>query len=197
MADAKALFESLQSVHVYSLQPTPLTDLHVLTDVSRDITTTYAKEDPLEYGKKYGVIQNKNVKVGPFTTCKVSRLIPNFQRRTGRRPPPAPMTTVPTEPVLQARSSNSSSTKQESKPKDDASRPGSRSEDKKALQGSKGQAQSKSQNSQKPDPKSAAKPPGMKRDSSDIFKSFAKAKPKMKRQDTDSSAVESPADSVS
>ena len=63
MADAKALFETVQSIHLYSLQPSPLTDLHALTDVARDITTIYAKEDPLEYGKMYGVIQNKNVKV--------------------------------------------------------------------------------------------------------------------------------------
>jgi DNA polymerase delta subunit 3 len=63
MIDAKALFEDLQSIHIYSLQPTPLTDLNVLTDVSREISATYAKEDPLELGKIYGVIQNKNVKV--------------------------------------------------------------------------------------------------------------------------------------
>jgi DNA polymerase delta subunit 3 len=48
---------------VYSLQPTVLQDLNVLTDASRELSTTYANEDPLEYGKQWGMIQNSHVKV--------------------------------------------------------------------------------------------------------------------------------------
>lgn len=40
-----------------------LQDLNVLTDVSREMRATYAHEDPLEYGRQWGMIENKNVKV--------------------------------------------------------------------------------------------------------------------------------------
>ena len=50
-------------MHVYSLQPTVLQDLNVLTDASRELSSTYANEDPLEYGKQWGMIQNSHVKV--------------------------------------------------------------------------------------------------------------------------------------
>jgi DNA polymerase delta subunit 3 len=196
-AEAKALFEDLQSLHIYSLQPTPLTDLHVLTDIGREISTTYAKEDPLEYGKKYGVIQNKSVKVVPLARYHGFRLMGFVQRRTGRRPLPAPVTSASNGPVLQARASKPADAKQEAKSKDVSSRPGSRSDDKKDLQGSKVQSKSKAQPSQRSNSKSSDKAPAMKRDTSDIFKSFAKSKPKMKREGTDSSAVESAAESVS
>lgn len=62
-AEAKATFESIFSIYVHSLQPTVLQDLNVLTDVSRELATTYAKDDPLELGKQWGMIQNTNVKV--------------------------------------------------------------------------------------------------------------------------------------
>lgn len=61
--DAKATFESIASVYIYSLQPTTLQDLNVLTDVARETVTDHAHEDPLEYGKQWGMIQNSNVKV--------------------------------------------------------------------------------------------------------------------------------------
>lgn len=62
-ADAKASFESISSIYVYSLQPTVLQDLNVLTDVSREMLANHAQEDPLECGKQWGMIQNTNVKV--------------------------------------------------------------------------------------------------------------------------------------
>jgi hypothetical protein len=61
--DAKSTFESISSIHIYSLQPTVLQDLNVLTDVHREMLAAHAHEDPLEYGKQWGMIQNKNVKV--------------------------------------------------------------------------------------------------------------------------------------
>ncbi|PYH41569.1 uncharacterized protein BP01DRAFT_360219 [Aspergillus saccharolyticus JOP 1030-1] len=78
--DAKAMFQSIASIYVYSLQPTVLQDLNVLTDVARETLANHAQEDPLEYGPSWGMIQNKNVK-----------------RRTGVRPPvpvPAPAKTA-------------------------------------------------------------------------------------------------------
>lgn len=62
-ADAKSIFESISSIYVYSLQPAVLQDLNVLTDVSREMLANHAQEDPLEYGKQWGMIQNTNVKV--------------------------------------------------------------------------------------------------------------------------------------
>jgi DNA polymerase delta subunit 3 len=56
-------FQSISSIHIYSLESTPLPDLNVLVDVSREIATKYAQEDPLECGKQWGMIQNRNVKV--------------------------------------------------------------------------------------------------------------------------------------
>ncbi|PYI33987.1 hypothetical protein BP00DRAFT_365821 [Aspergillus indologenus CBS 114.80] len=74
LEDAKATFESIASIYVYSLQPTVLQDLNVLTDVARETLANHAQEDPLEHGSSWGMIQNRNVK-----------------RRTGIRPPvPAP-----------------------------------------------------------------------------------------------------------
>ena len=61
--DAKATFESISSIYIYSLQPTMLQDINVLTDVNREMLVNHAQEDPLEYGKQWGMIQNANVKV--------------------------------------------------------------------------------------------------------------------------------------
>jgi hypothetical protein len=63
ITDAKATFESLSSIQIYSLQPSILPDLNVLVDVVREIGTTYGHEDPLESGKQWGMIQNPYVKV--------------------------------------------------------------------------------------------------------------------------------------
>lgn len=63
-ADAKLTFQSISTIHVYSLQPTALPDLNVLVDANREIASTHGQEDPLECGKQWGMIQNRNVKVG-------------------------------------------------------------------------------------------------------------------------------------
>lgn len=62
-ADAKATFQSISSIYVYSLQPTVLQDLNVLTDVAGEMIAKHAQEDPLEYGKTWGMIQGNNVRV--------------------------------------------------------------------------------------------------------------------------------------
>jgi DNA polymerase delta subunit 3 len=63
MVEARATFTSIFSVHIYSLQSSVLQDLNVLTDVGREMRVAYGHEDPLEYGKQCGIIQNKNVTV--------------------------------------------------------------------------------------------------------------------------------------
>ncbi|KAL1851287.1 CDC27 protein [Paecilomyces lecythidis] len=82
LEDAKNTFQSIHSIHIYSLQPTILQDLNVLTDVGREISSNYANEDPLELGQLWGMIQNKNVK-----------------RRKGVRPPPAPAKAAAPKPA--------------------------------------------------------------------------------------------------
>ena len=62
-ADAKYTFSSISSIQIFSLQPNALADLNVLTDVSRQILADHGDQDPLEYGSKWGMIQNRDVKV--------------------------------------------------------------------------------------------------------------------------------------
>jgi DNA polymerase delta subunit 3 len=62
-SDAKSTFLSISTIHVYSLESTPLPDLNVLVDASREIASAHGQEDPLECGKQWGMIQNRNVKV--------------------------------------------------------------------------------------------------------------------------------------
>ncbi|OOQ88412.1 hypothetical protein PEBR_12027 [Penicillium brasilianum] len=108
LEDAKATFQSISTIHVYSVQPSTLQDLNTLTDVCREMAAAHAQDDPLECGQQWGMIQNRNVK-----------------RRTGARLPPAPAaaptpkakaeSTVPTKRPLQ---STAAPTKPESKPEE-------------------------------------------------------------------------------
>ncbi|PTU17256.1 hypothetical protein P175DRAFT_0446436 [Aspergillus ochraceoroseus IBT 24754] len=108
LEDAKSTFESLSSIYIYSLQPTALQDLNVLTDVGREMLATHAKEDPLEYGKQWGMIQNKNVK-----------------RRTGTQPPPPPPPSNSTIPAKRPAQSEPSKTEPK---RDDVPKPSQRQE---------------------------------------------------------------------
>ncbi|KAJ5195971.1 hypothetical protein N7449_006450 [Penicillium cf. viridicatum] len=153
LEDAKSTFQSISTIHVYSLQPTALPDLNVLVDANREIASTHGQEDPLECGKQWGMIQNRNVK-----------------RRTGARPPPpaaAPAakaskpsteSTVPAKRPLQ---------KETSSVKTEATKP-----DEPKIEPS---SAANSHASSKPSGKAAA--PQQK---GNLFSSFAKAKPKTK-----------------
>ncbi|EEA29052.1 hypothetical protein TMatcc_002583 [Talaromyces marneffei ATCC 18224] len=77
--DAKATFESISMIHIYSLQSNELPDLNALVDVNREILSTFGSEDPLELGRQWGMIQNQNVK----------------RRKLGKPPPPVVAPTVP------------------------------------------------------------------------------------------------------
>ena len=184
----KAQYEHISFIHIYSLQPTPLKDLQTITDTSREIREKYAANDPLEHNKTYGIIQNQNVKVRIARTCPCPYLAdPLLQRRTGRRPPP-PKTSSTAKPAVQKAAKPAEDTKAKAaKPKEEPhpkSRPDSQASNKPTPQASESQP--------------AKKAPTLKRDKSDIFKSFAKAKPKLKKEGTDSSAAASPApDTVS
>ncbi|EPS32841.1 hypothetical protein PDE_07802 [Penicillium oxalicum 114-2] len=103
---AKTTFQSISSIHVYSVQPAPLQDLNTLTAVCRELALAHIQDDPLECGQQWGMIQNRNVK-----------------RRTGPRPPPAtttvssakPESTVPAKRSLP---SKEPAVKTESKPEE-------------------------------------------------------------------------------
>lgn len=77
LQQAKATFENITGIHVYSLAAGGLSDLNSLTECNRKIAVDYASEDPLVAWKQYGTIQNPNVK-----------------RRTQKRAPPAPAPVV-------------------------------------------------------------------------------------------------------
>ncbi|KAH9219633.1 DNA polymerase subunit Cdc27 [Leptodontidium sp. 2 PMI_412] len=175
LEEVRSQYEHISSIHVYSIGPHPLKDLQILSDITREIQVLCASEDAVESAPKYGTILNKNVK-----------------RRPARRPPPVAAAPVPgpakaaVKPKLaEAKEAVKPTIKQETKP----SQPSTANE----FFG-KGKAKAKPAASSNPSSKeSTPNPPTLKHDSSSIFKSFAKAKPKLKREGTDSSAVESPA----
>ncbi|XRM47978.1 hypothetical protein ABZX51_010925 [Aspergillus tubingensis] len=153
LEDAKATFQSISSIYVYSLQPTVLQDLNVLTDVAGEMIAKHAQEDPLEYGKTWGMIQGNNVR-----------------RRTGGRPPvPAPaQAPAPPKATIPAKRP----VKEEETPQ-----PKKETEDK-ALK-TETTAKREEPPASKPTEKTA--PPKQK---GSIFSSFAKAKPKQKKEES-------------
>ncbi|KAH7411270.1 DNA polymerase subunit Cdc27 [Cadophora sp. MPI-SDFR-AT-0126] len=174
LEEVRSQYEHISSIHIYSIGPHPLKDLQILSDITREIQVLCASEDPVEQAAQYGTITNKHVK-----------------RRPARRPPPvaAAAAPIPAKAAVKPKAADVKDTKpaikQESKP----SQPSSAND----FFG-KGKAKAKPDVSSNTSSKeSTPNPPTLKRDGSSIFKSFAKAKPKLKREGTDSSAVESPA----
>ncbi|CAI7575198.1 unnamed protein product [Penicillium crustosum] len=157
LEDAKATFQSISTIHVYSLQPTALPDLNVLVDANREIASTHGQEDPLECGKQWGMIQNRNVK-----------------RRTGARPPP-PAAPAVKPPAAKALKPSTESTvpakrllqKETSSVKTEATKPDEPKPEPSSA--------ANSQASSKPSGKAATT-----KQKGNLFSSFAKAKPKTK-----------------
>jgi DNA polymerase delta subunit 3 len=155
----KDQYESISSIHIYSLSPYRLQDLQTLTDIGGDLfNTVFIKEDPLLHNKTYGVIQNSGVR-----------------RRTGKGPPISEAPTTKFKPI-----------------KEDTRQPIESSTTPKI---SSAPPTLKQENSSRPNSAgsmttaSSARPQALKRDTSDIFKSFAKAKskPKTENKETDAS----------
>jgi DNA polymerase delta subunit 3 len=142
----KSSYETITSIHIYSISAYRLQDLQTLSDTGRHLYEMYfVKEDPLEHNTVYGAIVNKNVR-----------------RRTGRRPPPPtiePKATIISETTSGTNSNTAekpAGTCQPSVKKEETSRPSS--------------AGSTTPTS------TTTKQPSLKRDTSDIFKAFSKAK---------------------
>lgn len=132
----------------------------MLSDVTREITETSAEQDPCKLARTYGIILN-----------------PGARRRTGWRPlvsvPSAKATTSrPKDPEVKSDRHDISTTSSQGK-KEPITSQSAAARDFFA----KGPAEKKT-------PKN---PIQQNRGSSDIFKSFAKVKPKMNREDSDSS----------
>jgi hypothetical protein len=83
--EAKSTFESIASIHLYSLQPNSLQDLNVLLDIGREIESSFGNEDPLNVGIQWGMIQNENVKVCHRWDTSVIRVIPEVLSIRGEK----------------------------------------------------------------------------------------------------------------
>ena len=136
---------------------------------------TYSSEDPLKVAKTYGTIINASVR-----------------RRTGQRPLHNRAPVVAPTPANQP---NSKPKKTDMDASSNTPNFGGLSS-KMKLEVSSSQSTKDSQSKRPEEQKKAATTPSqLKRDSSNIFKSFARAKPKLKREGTDSSAGTSGIDS--
>ncbi|KAH0290128.1 hypothetical protein M436DRAFT_50370 [Aureobasidium namibiae CBS 147.97] len=167
---AKSTFDQLVSIHVYSLQPTRINDLHVLTECNRAIMATALGEDLLATYKQYGVIQNPQVK-----------------RRPMRAQPPA-QTSTTSKSEAQPAKSIFPSTKTAAKPLSKTTTTSSKT--------TPDSSQPSTQTSAKPAAAAGAaatKAAPLKREGSSLFKAFAKARPKTQSQATGTSAEASPA----
>ncbi|KAI4258996.1 MAG: hypothetical protein L6R42_004809 [Xanthoria sp. 1 TBL-2021] len=132
----------------------------------------HASEDPLQAGRQYGTIQNARVK-----------------RRTGPRPIPAQSTPTASKGTLAPKASTPA-VKAETKPN-----PARETKALPAKTASRSEAKPKDETPQQSSQqkRSAAKTPGLRREQSDIFKSFAKPANKVSRENTGSSVGASPA----
>ena len=113
LEEVKAAYETISSIHIYSLSPGKMPDLTALTDLGRSLyANVFVKEDPLTHNKTYGVIQN-----------------PQVRRRKGKRPviPSAPAPKFqPVKDEKVASKANVRPATSNLKKEDTASRPSSR-----------------------------------------------------------------------
>ncbi|KAG9577708.1 hypothetical protein KCU77_g13060, partial [Aureobasidium melanogenum] len=166
---AKSTFDDILSIHVYSIQPSKINDLHVLTECNRAIMATAINEDLLDTYKQYGVIQNAQVKRR------------SMRNQHHQKQPPVQKAT-PSNPDTKAAKSMFSSSRPAAKK--DISNDTTNS-----AKSTPDSSQASTQASTKP---AATKTAPLKREGSSLFKAFAKAKPKTLSQATESSAEPSP-----
>ncbi|CAG8949317.1 hypothetical protein HYFRA_00004943 [Hymenoscyphus fraxineus] len=167
-------YEQINSIHIYSLEPNPLKDLQILSDVTRELQELCASEDALESLPTYGAITN-----------------PSAKRRATRKPPPPPAATQskPAPPKSKPAEAKPLPKKEEPKSQPSTAKDffgkGGKTKEPTKPKGGAASASSK---------ESTPNPPALKKESSSLFKSFAKAKPKAKPEAEESSAAASPAE---
>ncbi|KAF2272996.1 uncharacterized protein EI97DRAFT_482913 [Westerdykella ornata] len=185
LESAKAEFEEITSIQVYSLEPGPLKDMRILSVCNQEITTSYSSSDPLQWWEVYGMVHNPYIKacILPFNSTP---------RRTGKYVPPP--TTASTKPLAS-----------KTAPKAESKAPAHPSEEKsKAALISKGNVSEDTSGRSTPQPvakttttlKKSDSKPNLRKDASDIFKSFAKAKAKPKSAGASKDSTPAPANDV-
>jgi len=170
--EIKSRYETITSIHIYSLGPHPLKDLRLLSDSTREIQTLTVDEDPIEDAKTYGMITNPIV------------------RRRANRPQP-PVAALRKAPAPAAKAKPLEPTKEAAKSIIAGSQDGKGSQSAAAKDFfGKGKEKIKPTTGSGPSSKEStpAPPAKLKKETSSIFKSFAKAKPKLVRENTDSAA---------
>ena len=173
----KASYESITAIHIYSLEAGRIEDLQTLSDVGREIfSSSFVKEDPLENYKKYGIIQNRHVKVC-LLKPRSDRDSDTLKRRTGIKPPLPPAPT-PSEKAAAVKASAATPVSKAQPTQTSNAGPFAKSS---TLKRTDSQDSNRSTSG---GPSSTTKPATLKRDSSSIFKSFAKAKPKAENKES-------------
>ncbi|KAI4738760.1 hypothetical protein E4T50_10776 [Aureobasidium sp. EXF-12298] len=165
---AKSTFDQLLSIHVYSVQPGKINDLHVLTECNRAILAAALDEDLLDTYKQCGIIQNSQAKRRPMRAQHHQKQPP------AQNAAPSNLDTKPAKSMF-------ASTKSAAKPPSKNTTTSAKS--------TPDSSQASTQTSAKP---ATTKAVPLKREGSSLFKAFAKAKPKTQSQVTESSAEPSP-----
>lgn len=157
-------FDAIESIYVYSLAPHSLKDMQLLSDVSREVMQIDSSRDHAESPELYASIINTKVRRRAARTTHPAAAPSTIARKPT---PPKPISSV-VERRDQKHSSQTSLNKAESQP---------------------AQAAPAKDFFNKADKNNQTNPPMLKRNSSSIFKAFAKSKPKLGKEDSGSTAM--------
>ncbi|KAF2031566.1 hypothetical protein EK21DRAFT_62966 [Setomelanomma holmii] len=179
----RAAFDDETSIHMYSLEPGPIENLSVLAACNHEIDTEPADEDPLQRWRMYGSIQN------PYIKRRTAKFAPPPTTTAKFAPPP---TTTAAKPAAKAAPTPASKCAlgTHPKPKETSATAhrGSTSENnifnRSTPQPSAGPATLKRSDSKSGTKKSQT--------AGDLFKSFAKVKPKTKEADRSQESTPAP-----
>ncbi|KAK2745408.1 hypothetical protein FQN57_003751 [Myotisia sp. PD_48] len=161
LADVRAQFEIIHSIFIYSVQETCPPDVHVLADFAQYVSNPPI-EDFIKHGAQYGMIQNKNVeRRSDITMPGHSTAVDSISKPTAQEKAPVKIMEGTQKQKLHQQAPLVFKTEKAETPTG---------------------ISKQSSNSQR-SAKSAQKPAAFKRETSDIFKAFAKAKPKEQPKD--------------
>ncbi|CAG5161186.1 uncharacterized protein ALTATR162_LOCUS5977 [Alternaria atra] len=164
-------FEEGFTAHIYSLEPGPLEILGVLSLCNREVVSEYTDEDPLERWRAYGSIRNQHIK-----------------RRTAKYAPPTASSKPAANLVIKSTAKATTTLGAKEKEKSASTQRGSTSEDNTSGR-STPQPSAAPSTLKRSDSKSGAK---KDKATGDLFKSFAKAKPKAKEAEKSKESTPAP-----
>ncbi|KAI4094070.1 MAG: hypothetical protein LQ348_004063 [Seirophora lacunosa] len=171
LEEIKKTYQSLASIHIYSLGPSTIQNLQILSECNRTAYENHKTEDPLEVGRQYGMIQNARVRRRAAAKHTPSIVTPIVNRGNDARKL-SPAIKPESQPLMAPKSTYTqprTSSLGEKKPRD----------------------QEKQHSTQ--ENLLATQTPGLKREQSEIFSSFAKPRAKTSQRSTGSPAAASPA----